>query len=467
MKVKRRRSLFYQRQHINLYRLFGLLTLLSIGMYVVFGLQSGVIRNPYLPTPTATRTVNSWRLEGDAFFEAGNLNAAIAAYQQALIVEPDNAEILADMARIQAYSSRLLTSDADRLARLEEALASAQRAAELAPEDANVLAIYAFVLDWYGTHPLVSEPQKFLNLGEQQALRALSIDSRNALALAFYAEILIDQQKWNQAEQYITQALQYGSDLMDVHRVYAYFLESTINYRQAIEEYQAALRINPNLTFLYISIGQNYRTLAFRSASPAQQKALYDEALANFEKAVQLNEQLEIADPLPYIAIAKTYAQEGEFFAAALNAQKAIELEPSNPDLYGQLGNIYKRGRNFETSIIALKCAVRGCTPSESCEARNGCPPGDAGTTVIGLPLTPSSAVYYLDYGSVLAAFSPIYPQYCTEAVDVLTQLIQAYGDDPVLRLNAQDGLAICASVMASQKATPTLIPTATPTPTP
>jgi tetratricopeptide (TPR) repeat protein len=467
MKVPRRRPLFYQRRHTNLYRLFGLLALLAVAVYFATGLDTGAVRNPFSPTPTATRTVNSWRLEGEAFFEAGDLNAAITAYQEASRVEPGNAEILADLARIQTYSSRLLTSDADRLARLEEALASVEQAVALAPEDTRVIAIYAFVLDWYGTHPLVAEPQKYLNLGEQQALRALSLDARNALALAFYAEILIDQQKWNQAEQYISQALQYGPDLMDVHRVYAYYLESTLNYRQAIEEYQAALQISPNLTFLYISIGQNYRTLAFRTAVPAQQKALYDQALENFEKAVRLNEQLGIADPLPYVAIAKTYAQQGEFFAAARNALKAVEIEPDNPDLYGQLGNIYKRGRNFETSIIALECAVEGCSPARSCEARGGCEAGDPGTTVIGLPLTPGSATYYLDYGSVLAAFSPIYPEYCDTAVSVLNQLMAAYGDDPIIARNAQDGLSICASVTASQRQTPTMIPPGTLTPTP
>jgi len=64
--------------------------------------------------------------------------------------------------------------------------------------------------------------------------------------------------------------------------------------------------------------------------------------------------QLKIQDPFPYLAIAKTYAQEGDFFAAALNAQKAVAIDPTNADLYGQLGDIYKRGRNFETAILAL-----------------------------------------------------------------------------------------------------------------
>lgn len=467
MKVPARRALFHKRRFNNFYRLLGLIALLILAVYLATGLDTGNIRNPFLPTPTSTRTANSLVMEGDASFEAGKLDAAIIAYQDAVVIEPNNALLWADLARVQAYSSRLLTSDTDRLIRLEDALVSAEKAISLAPEDSQVIAIYAFVLDWYGTHPLVEDGQARLNLAEQQALLALSLDPNNAMALAFYSEILIDQQKWNQAEQYIQQALQRGNELMDVHRVYAYFLESTLNYNQAIIEYQAALAINPNLTFLYISIGQNYRALAARTSITAQQKMLYEQALSSFEKAVRLNEQLEILDPLPYVAIAKTYAQQGEFFAAARNALKAVEIEPDNPDLYGQLGNIYKRGRNFETSIFALKCAVRGCSPAESCEARGGCFTGDTGTTVIGLPLNPSSAPYYLDYGSVLAAFSPRYPSYCVDAVDVLTRLIDAYGDDPVLRINAEDGLAICASVNSAKTPTLVLIPTPVTTPTP
>jgi tetratricopeptide (TPR) repeat protein len=467
MKVNRRRTLFYKRRFSNLYRFFGLLALLIVAVYFATGLYSGTVSNPFSPTPTSTRTANSLELEGQAFFDAGNLEASILAYQSVTSVAPGDAFIWAALARIQAYSSRLQTSEQDRLVRLEEARASAEQAVTLAPEESEVLAIYAFVLDWYATNQLVEDGQAQLNLAEQKALLALTLNPNDALALAFYAEILIDQGKWNQAGQYIQQALQRGTELMDAHRVYAYYLESTLNYSQAIEEYQAALEINPNLTFLYISIGQNYRALAFRSTIPSQQNALYEQGLEYFAKASRLNEQLEIQDPLPYVAIAKTYAQMGEFFAAARNALKAIEIEPDNADLYGQLGNIYKRGRNYETSIIALKCAVRGCSPAESCEARGGCLAGDSGTTVTGLPLTPVSATYYLDYGSVLAAFSPKYPAYCIVAVDVLTQLIDAYGEDPTIRFNAEDGLAICSSVAISQTQTPTLYPTSTALPTP
>jgi len=475
MKVTRRRALFYQRRTSNLYRLFALVLFILAGVWIVIRLTTGEIPNPFDPTPTSTRTINSWVLEGEALFEAGNLPAAITAYQEATKVDPNNAGVLAELARIQAYSSRLLSNDTDRLARLTEALQSADQAKALAPEDSNVLATRAFVLDWNADPNLDAlrtggkTAAKLIIEADQEALSAISLNHENPLALAFYAEVLIDEQKWTQAEPNIQSALQLGPQVMDVHRIYAYYLESNKYYNQAIEEYQQALTINPNLTFLYISIGHNYRALALGTSPGSQQTGLYNQALENYAKAVRLNEQLKILDPSPYLAIAKTYAQMGEFFAAALNAQKAVALDPTNADLYGQLGNIYKRGRNYETAIYALRCAVDGCTPEVSCLARNGCPAGDAGVTVIPLPLSPRSATYYLDYGSVLAAFSPQKPSNCDAAVRVLTLLIQTYSTDQIIVSNAADGLSICANVYAAPTQTSMAVttPATTKTPTP
>jgi tetratricopeptide (TPR) repeat protein len=461
MKVTRRRTLFYQRRTSNLYRLFALAVFILAGAWVVLRLHTGEIRNPFDPTPTSTRTINSWVMEGEASFEAGNLPAAISAYQNAVKVDPNDAGALAELARIQTYSSRLLSNDTDRLARLTDALQSADQAKAIAPDKSNVLAIRAFVLDWNADpnldplRPAGKSAARLIIEAEQEALSAIQVDGKNPLALAFYAEILIDEQKWTQAEPNIQSALQLGPQEMDVHRVNGYYLESIREYTSAIDEYQQALTINPNLTFLYISIGHNYRTLALNSPPGSQQIVFYNQALDSYAKAVRLNDQLKIKDPSPYLAIAKTYAQQGEFFAAALNAQKAIALDPNNADLYGQLGNIYKRGRNFETSIMALKCAVRGCTAAESCTARNGCPAGDPGNSIQPLTLNPVSAYYYLDYGSVLSAW-PNLPGYCTEAVDVLTTVKNAYPDVLDIARNADVGLSICAGVKASWTQTPT-----------
>ncbi len=475
MNIKPRRNLFRRERRSNLYRIFAWVILILAGSWLASRLYSGGIRNPYLPTPTPTRTVQSYALEGEALFTAGKLEAAIQAYSDAgnlVKGDPTSAEILAKLARIQTYSSSLLTTDAERKQRLAEALKSIDQAVSLAPDNSTVHAVRSFVLDWSASAATTdTETQSLLIQAEQEATRGLQLDSQNVLVQAFFAEILVDQQKMDQARLLIEQALKNDPTVMDVHRVNAYMLESLAQYPQAIEEYQKALEIDPNLTFLYISIGTNYRILAFKSDITDQRNQLYDQALEYFAKAANLNKQLEIKDPLPYIAIAKTYSQQGDFFAAALNIKQALAFDPANAGIYGQLGIIYFKARNYEGSIPILKCAVRGCTPDESCMARydRACNAanGETGVSVTFLPLSANSVVYYYTYGSAMAALSRPQLNYCTDAVAVLTEVQSAYGSDPTISQIVNDGLSICSSLVISLTQTPTPIVTPTPLPTP
>jgi tetratricopeptide (TPR) repeat protein len=472
MNMQPRRPLFYQPRRFNFYRIFLWLLLILAVVWLWKQMETGVIRMPFVPTPPPTRTAQSYVLEGDAQFDAGYLDAAITAYQEATLLDPSVAQIWAKLARIQAYSSNLLTTDAQRAERLQQALDSIDKAVALAPDDSTVHAIRAFVLDWNATTALTTQKdrQSLLLQAEQEAVRALQLDNQNVLAQAFYAEILVDQQKWSQAEQIIVQAVERDPGTMDVHRVYAYFLESTMQYSQAIEEYQKALEITPNLTFLYISVGANYRRLAFAADDELQRRNLYEQAIVSFAKAADINQQLEIKDPVPYIAIARAYSQQGDFLAASLNIRKALEFDPTNADLYGQLGIIYQRARNYESAIPALKCALEGCDPETSCQARfiRSCQEGE-GVNVTGLPLSPGTADYYLVYGSVMAALSRPGLNYCPDAVRVLEELQAAYGATPVIAQNVSVGLEICQSLEQSllQTPTPFATPTLLPTPKP
>lgn len=473
MNVSPRRALFYRKQGMNIYRMFFLVVMILGGVWFLRLLDQGDVKSPFQPTPTPTRATSSYVLEGDSHFAAGNMNAAIEAYQEAVRVDPNNAEVWAKLARIQTYSSALLTTDDTQRARLQEALESATQATELAPDDSLAHAIRAFALDWNANPLLVDtkQSQSYLTEAEQEANRALLLDNANTLALAFYAEILVDQQKWAQAEENILQALERDPTLMDVHRVYAYVLESLGQYNQAIQEYDLAISITPNLTFLYLRAGANYRRLAFGSPNADSARALYEKSLEYFAQAARINEQLGVEDPIPYLSISKTYSQMGEFFIAARNVQKALEFQPDNPDVYGQLGIIYFKSRNYEGSIPALKCAIRGCTAEESCDGRGGCGPNDTPAEVSGLALSPSTVVYYYTYGSVLAALSRPQQNYCPEAIEVLEEVRVAYGSDPDIAGIVSAGEAICASLGEEDSFLPTatpevmIEPTATATP--
>ena len=441
MNVRPRRELFRQRPQVNIYRLFLLIIAILAGVWFVRQMNSGVIISPFEPTPQPTRNAISFALEGDAQFTAGNLDDAITAYGEATRLDPTDAQVWAKLARIQTYASALKTTDRERLALLTGALDSINQAAALAPDDSTVHAIRAFVLDWNASAALVGEEQAqtYLSDAEQEATRALLLDNQNTLALAFYAEILVDQQKWTQGQQYIEQALQRddAASIMDIHRVYAYVLESLGLYNQAIQEYDKAIAITPNLTFLYLRAGANYRRLAFGALNEDSAIPLYDRSLEYFQKAAEINKTLGVKDPTPYLSIAKTYSQmpSADYFAAALNVQKALAFDPANADTYGQLGIVFFKSRNYEGSIPAFKCAVRGCTEAESCDARGGCDTGETGTQVTGLPLSVSSMVYYYTYGSVLAALSRPKDNKCGEALAVFDEVWAFYQANEQVRL--------------------------------
>ena len=463
--VGRRPTFRQDRRQNNFFRVALLLSLLLGSVWIILSYFRGQVESPFAATPTATRMAQSYFQEAEAWVEAGKLddpsnedpasnlpriNDAIDAYKAALAIDTTNAQGWADLARIQAYSSTMLRTDQLRHIRLEEAKASADRAIELGPDSGTVRAIRAFVLDWYAYSPLVSDEltQELLIEAEREASRAYQLDPENALALAYYAEILADQQKWTQAEKYAAQAVAQDSTLMDTHRVYGYVLETLGKYNSAIQQYQEAARINPNMTFLYLRIGQNFRE-GIRNP---------ERALDYFDRAAKINEQLGVKNAQPYIEIARTYTQMGQFFAASINAEKALEFDPINANTYGQLGIIFRRARNYEGAMSLLKCAVRGCTADEN----------EMGATdVEGLPLTSITvAYYYVEYGTNLAFLSRPNENYCAEAIEILEEVRAAYGSDPTLLSIVEDSEGICRN-LENRPPVSTITPVPVPTPTP
>jgi tetratricopeptide (TPR) repeat protein len=468
--VGKRPTFRQNRRTNNFYRIILWISLILVFVWVYMGLQRGEIISPMEPTLTPTRIAESYFQEAQAYFEAGRLddpstdttdpnmplvNDAIDAYKAALQMDETNARAWAELARIQTYSSRMLRNDRERLDRLTEARESADRAAELDPDDSTVRAIRAFVLDWYSSSTLVSTEERtsLLIEAEREASRAFQLDPENAMALAFYAEILADQQKWGQAEKYAAQAVALDDTSMDTHRVYGYVLETLGKYNSAIQQYQAAVEINPNMTYLYIRIGQNFRE-GIRNP---------ERALDYFDRAAKINDALGVQNPLPYIEIARTYTQIGQFFAASINAEKALEYDPTNAGTYGQLGMIFRRARNYEGAMLLLKCAVRGCTAEEN---------ETAGVAVEGLPLTSLTvAYYYVEYGTNLAFLSRPTENYCSEAYAVLQEVREAYSDDPTLLAIVEDSEGICRQLGAnsggnSATPEPAMAPTSDGTPT-
>jgi len=435
MLIPPRKALFRKGQGSSgPYRLVIMVFIIIFLLFILRSVNTGAVQPFFMPTLTPTRTFSSFASEGETNFLAGDLTKSIEAYQQALRIDPNNVDLWSELARIQVYSSALLTTDAEKYDRLQEALASAEQAILAQPENSTAYAVKAFALDWLASSGVVrDEYQSLLTQAEQAAVKALQLDNQNTLALAYYAEVLVDQQKWLQADQNIKEAVQRDPSLMDVHRINGYVQESLGNYSEAITEYKRAVEIMPNMTFLYMSVGVNYRKLE-----------QYELALEYFAMAANINEQLGVNDPIPYLSIANTYVQMGQFFSAGLNARKGLSFRPADANVFAQLGIIYFKARNYEGAIPALKCALQGCTAEEACEVRQCDPETEPMAAIEGLPLSDNTVVYYFTYGSVLAGMHRESNGYCEEAMQILEMVREQFSNDETIMQTVEESETIC-----------------------
>lgn len=481
----------------------------------------GSLKPLFMPTPTATRFANSYVLEARTHFDAGNLDASIAAFQKALEIEPENGALYAELARVLTYSSAMVTTDQERQSRLLQAMDYANRGAkcsmpggaapietptlaatteagsavQAAPswdayvgldcvsEDSVAHAVRAFTLDWLATFVNdtlldTTGSSDLMSEADLAITRAKVLDETNLQALIYYAEIMVDFRRYQEAESAIGQALAANPNLWETHRVNGLYLENQAAYVDAVKEYETASKLAPNMTFLLIKLGQSYRLLGMSAPSESiQQTEYFNQALLYFEKAANLNEQLGIKDPYPYLGIGYTYAQIGEFFIASRNMSKALSFNPYSAKVYGDLGMVARQGKNYELGVSALRCAVRGCDAATSCSVRQCDEENEAPIVIEGLPLTPNTVSYYFTYAALLSGMytttDPARADYCTEALGVIAEVraVPRFNDEPIYDSIMKESEAICASYgigsapVSTSEPTPEVTQTATPKP--
>jgi tetratricopeptide (TPR) repeat protein len=256
---------------------------------------------------------------------------------------------------------------------------------------------------------------------ESTLKQSLALDPNNGLAHAYYAEVLSEGGKFEQAGEASRQAVNLASDKLEAYRARGIVLELTGNYEEAIAEYQAALRINPNIADLHIAIGRNYATIQNFDAA---------------EEAFIRANSLKPSDPLPDSYLANTYARIGQFSKAVQYAELAVQDDPSDPALYGSLGiMLYRNGQRAE-AIEPLRLAVMGGT-------------SEGGLQIEGIALAPGRvAEYYSTFALALARTNE-----CGEALQIVQMLLTGVPEDETAQFNANEAQVICQENL---NATPT-----------
>jgi tetratricopeptide (TPR) repeat protein len=412
-------SMNRRRKRPNWFRIVVLLLLIAAGIYLDRVIIPAVPQ-PFVPTATPTRDPESYAVEAEALFDEGKLVQAIETYTDAIQARPDDPALFISRARVQVYAGQYA-----------DAQTSAEDALLLNPNNSMAHVMRAWALDFQGEY-----------LAAESAIkRALELDPNNAMAHAIYVEVLIDSyltgsgtfEGLDLAAEESRVALDLAPNSLESHRARGYILEATGNYEEALREYEAAIAINPNIADLHLSLGRNYRVLG-----------VYDKAVEEFTRANALNP----GDPTPDLYISRTYATVGEYAKATQYAETAVNDNPADANLRGNLGVMYYRNFQWPEAVEQLKIVVAGGATEDS-------------IPIEPIPLANDSRIaeYYFTYGLVLARLNR-----CGEALQVAQQIQARVPSDEIAVANAQEVVIICQQNFAATP-TPELLPLSTDTP--
>ena len=83
-------------------------------------------------------------------------------------------------------------------------------------------------------------------------------------------------------------------------------------------------------------------------------KGLYDEAISQFEKAVQMDPTFEIG----YYNLGVAYTTKDQYEEALANYQKVLQIDPGHAQTHFMVGSIYQRGRHYDLAIEEYEKAI-------------------------------------------------------------------------------------------------------------
>ena len=154
----------------------------------------------FVPTPTITRSPESFVNQAQDAFSAGKMNLAIEAYKEAVNANPSNPSNYLELARLQVFAGDY-----------DEAITNAQNALLKNPNNPMAHAI----LGWANGF------KENYGEAELEIQKALALDANNALAHAYYAEILMNQGDYglyDKAAEESKKALDLDPTSLEVHQ---------------------------------------------------------------------------------------------------------------------------------------------------------------------------------------------------------------------------------------------------------
>jgi tetratricopeptide (TPR) repeat protein len=274
------------------------------------------------PTATPTRAAIAFITDAEIAYRTGDMGEALAAYEQAALLEPHNPKPYAAISSIY-----LILQEYDR------SLAWAEQAVALDNRDVDALNALARIKDWIG------EYEEAVNY----AFDALEVDPDNPTTLAILGEVYTDVGNWAQAENYLERALTIDPLNVTALRNRAFLYEMRGDYEGAVEYYEKAIAAAPYRFDLYVGLGRQYR-LGFQD---------FERANEAYRQAVEV-----YAAPLTLAALGDGLYNAGDHLQAVRVLRQAVEQNEEYGPAQVYLGMTLYARRNFEDAAIHLERGI-------------------------------------------------------------------------------------------------------------
>jgi tetratricopeptide (TPR) repeat protein len=326
-KIKRdtKRTFFYRQSRTGRWIFVLMMLTLIVAIPAITSLQFDSLQLSALNVigyaPTATPLASERANQAQAYFENGDINAALTYYEMSVKQQPENINYLYE------YGRMLVELD-----RSEEAAPIGDKIIQLAPKDPRGYALKANALMW--TDPEAAIPA---------AIQGMELGIPFAPLPAALAVAYTNIGRYQEALQRGDQAIKFDPADASARRAYSYPLIFTGRYTEAIAQLEKAIAINPNLAAAYFELASLYR----RVNQPRMSVAIYNRVL-----------EIDPNNARAYLRLCETYAAVGEFKTAEPFCDQALEIDPKYASAHRMLGQLRYSRRNYEGAIEEFQTCI-------------------------------------------------------------------------------------------------------------
>jgi tetratricopeptide (TPR) repeat protein len=179
-----------------------------------------------------------------------------------------------------------------------------------------------------------------------------------------------------QALYTIQKAVKFAPESSEAHRVYGFLLACSQKPDRDVQEYQKAIRLDPDNARAHFDLGMHYGSADEKALPEMKHAATLDptsgyyrfwigqflESQRRVDDAFREYKEAENADPLypePYIRLAEIFAEKKQYNDAIQEAQRAVAANPDYISSHLAVANVLLLKGDFEQAVDVLQAAAR------------------------------------------------------------------------------------------------------------